>query len=89
MSIFQTCLQHCIKLQMEWIPRTKNELADYASRTIDFNNWQVSPSISSMLDSAWDPHTVDRFASASNAQLVLFNSKFWCPGTEAVDAFYG
>ena len=40
-----------------------------------------------MLDAMWGPHTVDRFANSANAQLVRFNSRFWEPGTEAVDAF--
>ena len=39
MAIFQICLQHCIKLEMVWIPWTKNELADYASRTVDLDDW--------------------------------------------------
>ena len=60
---------------MEWIPRTKNELADYTSWIVDLDDWQVSPSVFSMIDSMWGPHTVDRFASPSNAQLVRFNSK--------------
>ena len=33
------------------------------------------------------PHSVDRFANHENTQLLRFNSRFWCPGTEAVDAF--
>ena len=33
------------------------------------------------------PHTVDRFSGLDNAQLDRFNSRFWTPGTEAVDAF--
>ena len=40
-----------------------------------------------MLDSTFGPHTVDRFASVYNAQLERFNSKYWNPGSEAVDAF--
>ena len=87
MAIFQICLQHCIKLEMEWIPRTKNELADYASWIVDLDDWRVSPSVFNMINSIWGPHTVDRFASPCNTQLDRFNSKFWCPGTEAVDAF--
>ena len=39
------------------------------------------------LDRDWGPHTVDRFASYYNAHLPRFNSRFWNPGTEAVDAF--
>ena len=30
---------------------------------------------------------MDRFASHYNAQLPRFNSRFWNPGTEAIDAF--
>ena len=44
-------------LQMEWIPlRTKNELADYTNRIVDFDDWQVSPSVFSMIDVCGD-HT--------------------------------
>ena len=32
-------------------------------------------------------HTVDRFANCYNTQLPHFNSRFWNPGAEAVDAF--
>jgi hypothetical protein len=33
------------------------------------------------------PHTVDRFANDQNAQLSVFNSKYYCPGSAAVAAF--
>ena len=32
-------------------------------------------------------HTVDRFACSYNAKLPHFNSRFYQPGAEAVDAF--
>ena len=40
-----------------------------------------------MLDSKWGPHDIDRFASNLNNKCDRFNSKYWVPGTEAVDAF--
>ena len=40
-----------------------------------------------MLHKHWGPYTVDRFASYYNAKLVRFNSRFWNPGSEAIDAF--
>ena len=40
-----------------------------------------------MLDAYWGPHTADRFTDNYNVHLGRFNSRFWCPGTEAVDAF--
>lgn len=34
----------------------------------------------------WGVHTVDRFATHYNKKCVRFNSKYWCPNTECVDA---
>ena len=57
------------------------------SRIVDYNDWMLNPSIFSWLDALWGPHTIDRFANPSNVQLERFNSRFWSPGSEAVDAF--
>ena len=35
-KIFQFCAEHSIRLEVQWIPRTENEKADYISRLIDF-----------------------------------------------------
>ena len=32
LSIFELCFQHGIKLEMEWVPRSANEMADYNQR---------------------------------------------------------
>ena len=40
----------------------------------------------SELNLKWGPHTIDRFASMYNAKLKKFNSRFWLPGTEAVNS---
>ena len=47
----------------------------------------VHPAVFAQLDLWWGPHTVDRFASGTNTHLSRFNSRFWEPDTEAVDAF--
>ena len=47
-----------------------------ASRIVDYDHWQVSPSVFSILDNTWGPHTVDRFASPSNAQLGRLIASF-------------
>ena len=39
------------------------------------------------LNRLWGPHTIDRFASHKNTHLARFNSRYFVPGTEAVDAF--
>ena len=40
LSISELCFQHDIKLELEWVPRSANELADYImSRVRDFDDW--------------------------------------------------
>ena len=53
----------------------------------DHDDWSVHPDNFQRLERMWGPHTVDRFASLFNSQLPRFNSRFWNPGSEAVDAF--
>ena len=87
LRIFQMGLMHQIRMEPEWVPREENQLADYWSKVIDYDDWMVHPAIFAQLDLMWGPHTVDRFANASNRQLERFNSRFWEAETEAVDAF--
>jgi len=54
---------------------------------IDYDDYMLNPSIFAWLDGLWGPHTVDRFANSVNAQINRFNTRFWAPGSEAVDAF--
>ena len=84
LSIFELCFQHNIKLEMEWVPRSANELADYMSHVRDFDDWMVNPSLFQYLDQIWGPHTVDCFANEHNSQTSCFHSRFWCPGSEAI-----
>ena len=86
-EIFRLAMANQIILEPEWIPRADNELADYVSRIVDYDDWRLHPEVFRTLDLKWGPHTVDRFANAVNAQLPRFNSRFWVVGTEAVDAF--
>ncbi|XP_063405714.1 uncharacterized protein LOC134689678 [Mytilus trossulus] len=38
-DIFVTCLKYNVSLEVEWIPRAQNEIADYISRIIDTDDW--------------------------------------------------
>ena len=87
LKVFSLALQNQIRMEAEWIPRNLNERADYLSRIIDYDDWQLNPSVFSALYKHWDPHSVDRFASFHNCQMPRFNSRCWNPGFEAVDAF--
>ena len=86
LRIFHFCVSFGISLEMKWIPRDLNSSADHLSRMIDFDDYTINDDVSQILDVRWGPHTIDRFA-CSHAKLSRFNSRFYQPGTEAVDAF--
>ena len=87
LDILKFCKENHIDLQAQWVPRKENSRADELSRIIDFDDWGVSDEFFQFVDKIWGPHTVDRFADDVNAKITRFNSKYWCPNTEAVDAF--
>ena len=76
-----------ISLEPEWIRRCHNTKADLLSRTAESDDWKVQSWIFNFLDQTWGPHTVDRCASNLNTHCDRFNSRWWCPRTEGVNAF--
>ena len=66
-EIFNLCMRHDIEIELEWIPRDKNEKADYLSRIVNHDGWSLNPLLFQLVDSRWGPHTVDRFSSFYNA----------------------
>ena len=87
LSIFWLCLSLGVALSVQWIPRTQNEMADYLSKIVDFDDWKLNPRLFQIAEARWGAHSVDRFASHSNNMVALFNSYFWCPGSAGIDAF--
>lgn len=87
LEINSLCKEYSVQLLSCWIPRDENKSADYLSRCLDCDDWQIEESIFEKLDKNWGPYTIDRFASHYNTKCVRFNSKFWVPGTEAIDSF--
>ena len=87
LNINGICENNNIRICPEWIPREMNELSDYLSRCHDSDDWSISDSWFSYLDSVWGRHTVDRFSSHFNNHCHRFNSRWWVPGTEGIDAF--
>ena len=86
-KVFQLTLQRAVRLEIEWIPRTENEKADFLSKLIDVDDWGVTTEFFRKIDILFGPHTVDRFATHYNTKLDRFNSRMWNPGSEAIDAF--
>ena len=50
LKIFQFCVDNGIELQMQWIPRTKLDRADFISRIIYVDDWQITTSFFEYLD---------------------------------------
>lgn len=53
---------------------------------IDHEAGGLSGDFFSFIDDLWGAHSIDRFASV-NHKTERFNSLFWNPGSEAIDAF--
>lgn len=60
--------------------------ADFWSRSPDKHSWKMHPQLFQFIDRLWGPHTVHRFANCQNTQLRCFNSRYWEPLSEGVDA---
>ena len=78
-----------IRLRSRWISTHANIWADRLSRELDTGDWQFNPRIFRHINKMWGGqtgHAIDRFASATNALLPRFNSRWNCPGAEAVDS---
>lgn len=86
-EIFEVCMSFAIAMEIEWHPRSQNDKADYLSRIAGFDDWSLSAALFQLGDFSWGPHTVDHFASFYNAQVPRFNSRFWNPESEVVEAF--
>ena len=87
MNIFELCVKNQIDIDIHWIPRSENVIADDISKVFDFDDWGTSQEFFDFLNEMWGPFTVDRFASFNNFKCDRFYSKFWTPQCEGVDAF--
>ena len=77
---------HNVVLRARYIASEDNP-ADYWSRLRDPSDWQLHPSLFQEACVRWGAvPTVDRFATANNAQVPRYNSCFADPGCEAIDA---
>ena len=86
-NIFNICRANAINLNIYWVPREQNTIADELSKFIDYDDWKTTKQFFTYLNQKWGPFTVDRFASHKNTQTARYNSLFWNPSCEAVDAF--
>ena len=87
LAVFSIATQNLVRIEPQWILQSENQKADYLSRLQDTNDWKIQPLVFAELNRLWGPHSIDQFANQLNTQLPRFNSRWWCPNTEAVDTF--
>ena len=80
-GISKICMQKSITLDLEWVPRSDNEWADYLSRIVDYADWGISFETMGMIINRFGSLQVDWFASEHNAKLPVFYSRFWNPSS--------
>lgn len=75
-----------IKLTAKHLAGYLNVTADRLSRDMTSLEWKLHPKLFRYIDGLFGPHTIDRFASYRTTQLKRYNSRWWDPESEAVDA---
>lgn len=86
-KIFQCCAENQIALDIQWLPRSDLERADYISRIVDVDDWQITNVCFEYIENLWGPHTVDFFANYYNKKVEKFFSRFRNPNSSGVDVF--
>ena len=87
LDVFALCLKRNIELRPVWIPREENQVADEISKYKDTDSWGIDWPSFNYLQKCFGKFTIDRFADHINNKVKKFNSRFFCPGTDDVDAF--
>jgi hypothetical protein len=78
----------CAVYTARWVRGlTDNQDADFLSRWVDHDDWELLPSTVQLLRTQLSEWTVDRFADQNNAKHVVFNSLCPLPESAGVDAF--
>ena len=66
---YELTIEYSIVLQVKWIPRHKNQIADALSKSYDFDDWETTDTLFNYLNRLWGPFTIDMFAHNKNAKL--------------------
>jgi hypothetical protein len=77
-----------INMSARYIRSAANVWADRLSKHLDRDDWQLDPVLFAELDSRYDLHNIDRFASALNMRIPRYNACWLDLTCEAVGALY-
>jgi hypothetical protein len=84
-ELWRTLDENNIYLDTSYV-RSADNPADSLSRERDPSACQLRPSIFARLDRQWGPHSIDRFASATDALLPAYNSRVLDPTSSGCNA---
>ena len=54
-SMYDLTVSHSIKLDVQWIPRKQNTIADTLSKAYDFKDWETTNALFKYLNKVWGP----------------------------------
>ena len=60
LDIHRLSLLASVSIDMEWIPRDLNIIADDISKFVDLDDYSINDGVFHCLDELWGPHTCDR-----------------------------
>ena len=88
-------IEQGFSLTFEWVPRDRKVRADYLSHVsaMQHHNYRLLCAWFEYLDGLWNPHSINRFATAANRQRLCapntgrFCSHYFHPDAEWTDAF--
>lgn len=87
MKIFEFCSRNSIHLEVEWVPREYNMMADYFSKTVEKDDWGISFDVQTLIENRLGILEVDYFASDYNAKKPRFYSRLYCRECTGLNAF--
>ena len=87
LNIFQTAKDNKIDIEVQWIPRTQNERADYLSKIVDCDDSTVKDYyFRAVTQSFWGSCSVDCFVSYKNRHVPRFYPKYFNPDSLGVNS---
>ena len=87
-EIFQFYASNGIELELQWIPRTEIEKADYISRVIGIDDWKIFADCFLSLEESWRVHSVDCSANYYTTKVCKFFSRIWNPSCSMQGRFF-
>ena len=85
-ALWDITYEHGMELSAKHLAGRLNVTADELNRRVSSVEWMLHPNLFQLIDKCFGPHDIDRFASLRTAQIPQYNSLFWDPCCEAVDA---